>query len=88
VTTPKPKYTPAPRPWNEAQVAARLNRGVEWFRRSKALLEAQGFPQKDDLLNGWDSKAIEMWMDRRSRIELPANDAEGELLGAIHARAH
>lgn len=87
MTTPKPRYIPPPRAWNEAQVAARLNRGLEWFRKNRVTLEKDGFPRKDTLLDGWDSKAIDLWMDRRSGLVLAANDAENQLLGAIHARA-
>jgi len=84
----KPKFIPSPRPWNEYQVAARLNRGSEWFRVNRAALEAEGFPRKDRLLDGWDSKAIEAWLDRRSGLLTPVNDAESQALEAIRARAN
>ncbi len=86
----KPKFVPAPRPWNEYQVAARLNRGTEWFRVNRKALEAEGFPRKDPLLDGWDSKAIEVWLDRRSSLAIDAaHDAESQALEAIRrARAH
>lgn len=87
MTVPKPKHTPRPRPYNEFQVAARLNKGVKWFKDHQAMLEAQGFPKRDKLLGGWDSKAIEVWMDARSGLDLPANDAEAQALKALRARA-
>jgi len=81
---PKPQFTPTPRPWNEFQVASRLNRGVEWLRKSRAALEAEGFPRKDLLLDGWDSKAIETWLDRRSGLDdVPYNNAEAKALEAL-----
>lgn len=83
----KPKFTPAPRPWNEIQVAARLNRGPEWFRRHREALESQGFPKRDALFEAWDSVAIERWMDRRSGLDLPENQDEAAALKIIHARA-
>jgi hypothetical protein len=87
MTAPKPRYTPDPRYWNEFQVAARLDKGLQWFQRHKATLEAEGFPRKDSLLGGWDSKAIEMWMDERSGLDLPSNTAEAQALKALRARA-
>jgi hypothetical protein len=81
---PKPHFIPQPRPWNEFQVAARLNRGVEWLRKHRSALEQEGFPRKDPLLDGWDSKAIEEWLDRRSGLEAsPAINAEAQALEAI-----
>lgn len=88
MAAPKPRYTPSPRVWNEFQVASRLNHGLEWFRKNRSELEGKdGFPGKDNRLGGWDSKAIELWLDRRSGLDLPANNAEGELLRVIRARA-
>ena len=31
-------------------------------------MEAQGFPLYDDLLRGYDEKAVDLWLDRRSNI--------------------
>jgi len=82
----KPKFTPPPRSWNEYQVATRLNRGTEWFRSNRQRLESEGFPSRDTLLDGWDSKAIEAWMDRRSGLNESGNDAERKMLEAIRGR--
>ena len=87
MTAPKTKYAPDPRTWNEFQVAARLNRGLEWFRQHRVELERAGFPMKDKLLGGWDSKAIERWMDARSGLDLPESLAESQALQALRARA-
>ena len=83
----KPTFTPEPRNWNEHQVAARFNRGQEWFRLNRTRLEKAGFPKKDDLLGGWDADAIDRWWDERSGLLEPANDGEARLLEQIHARA-
>ncbi len=81
---PKPRFVPNPRPWNEFQVAARLNRGVEWFRKHRMTLEVEGFPRKDPLLDGWDSKAIEEWLDRRSGLSTSTLlNAETQALEAV-----
>jgi len=31
-------------------------------------MEAQGFPLYDDLLRGYDEKAVDLWLDRRANI--------------------
>lgn len=82
----KPTYIPVPRPFNEFQTAARLNRGVEWFRQNRARLKAEGFPDYDDLLGGWDSEAIDRWMDARSHIDLPATNYEAQALRVIRGK--
>lgn len=82
----KPKFIPSPRSWNEFQVATRLNRGTEWFRSNRKALEAEGFPSRDTLLDGWDSKAIEAWMDKRSGLGASINYAEHKMLEAVRGR--
>lgn len=82
----KPKHVPDPRTWNEFQVACRLNRGVEWFRQHREKLRLEGFPERDELLGGWDSTAIELWYNRRSGIGLPTNDAEVQALRFIRGK--
>lgn len=84
MTAAKPKYVPDPRTWNEFQVATRLNRTVKSFRDTREQLERMGFPKKDALLGGWDSKAIERWMDARAGIDLAANSDEAAALVAVH----
>lgn len=86
MTRRKPDFLPDPRAWNEFQVACRLNRGLRWFQENRVQLEKGGFPRKDDLLGGWDSKAIERWMDARSGLDLAANSDEAAALNAL-ARA-
>ena len=92
MTRRRPRHMPTPRIWNIEMVAARLNRGVDWFRRREPRLYKQGFPRIDTLLDGWDGEAIELWLDRRSGITDAATDEEldrrleafgnGELEGA------
>lgn len=87
MSTAKPKFVPSPRIWNEFQVATRLGRGVNWFADNREKLERIGFPKKDAVLGGWDSRLIEHWMDARSGLNLSANSAEAAALQALHARA-
>ena len=61
----KPKFQPEPRIFTADQVAARLGKGTTWFHEHLRQLSAQGFPNRDPLLKGWDSKAIEIWLDKR-----------------------
>lgn len=70
--TRKPKYVPDPRMWSAYQVACRLGFSVEQFRLKRPDLEAKGFPQHDDVLGGWDSVAIETWLDVRAGLRPPS----------------
>lgn len=40
------------------RVAQMLGRHPSWFRRRRAMLEAQGFPARDELLGGWHAEAV------------------------------
>jgi len=65
MTHSKPKFQPEPRIFTAVQVAARLGKGETWFYEHRRQLSAQGFPNRDPLLKGWDAKAIEIWLDKR-----------------------
>jgi len=39
-----------------------------WLRVHYPELCAHGFPRRDDLLDGWDLKAVDEWLDRRSKV--------------------
>lgn len=67
----KPEFVPEPRGWSSYQVACRLGHGEAWFREHRPLLEAEGFPRFDELIAGWDSAAIERWLDQRSGLLAP-----------------
>ena len=54
---------------SQKQVAALLDKPQAWFPKNRAKLEQEGFPPFDNLLEGWDVDAINLWIDRRSRIE-------------------
>ena len=86
MSRPKPQFTPDPRTWNEYQVACRFNKGVEWFRTHRRGLERAGFPLFDELVDGWDSRAIEAWFDRRSGLAAQSSQNEWEeAYGEDHA---
>jgi predicted DNA-binding transcriptional regulator AlpA len=76
------EFLPDPRLWTPEQVAMRLNRSVPWLYEHMPRLRQLGFPDKDAELGGWDSKAIETWIDRRSRIDTGSN-VEQQMLEAI-----
>ena len=44
------------------------------------MLEAQGFPRKNQLLDGWDSKAVELWLDRMAGINVKRDENGEELI--------
>ena len=68
VTRPRPSYVPTPRILDDYQTATRLGRALSWFKENRARLEAEGFPQRDDLLGGTDGDAVDHWLDRRSGL--------------------
>ena len=66
--------------WSQEEVAIRLHKTSEWFRRKRTMLEAQGFPHKNQLLDGWDSKAVELWLDRMAGINVKHDEDYEELI--------
>ena len=69
MSAPKAKFTPKPRYWTDAQVAARLNMSVSYFSEHKLQLYRAGMPQPDELFGGkTDAKALEAWCNRRSGL--------------------
>jgi hypothetical protein len=79
------KKLPDPRFWNYEQCAARLSKSVGWFRSHRVRLEQLGMPRRDDILQGWDSKAFEAWLDARSNILTDAM-IEDEIMNAIRGK--
>ena len=69
--------------WNQEEVLMRLHNTSEWFRRKRVQLETRGFPHKSDILDGWDSKAIERWLDQMAGLNQSRNDDEDDCLRAI-----
>lgn len=80
----KPAYTPNPRMLNIYQLAARLGMSESTFARKLPILEAKGFPRRNDLIGGWDGDAIELWLDVQSGIGSTADD--DKLMGTIYDR--
>ncbi len=68
---------PEPRILNAAQVAGRLRKKDSWFYAHRAELEKDGFPEKLNDLGGWDSAAIDAWLDRKSGL---AHAADPDLM--------
>lgn len=69
MTRAKKPYSPAPRIRNKIQIAARLGWSESTFDSRREQLEALGFPPRDELLSGWDTDAIEAWLDRRAGLD-------------------
>jgi hypothetical protein len=58
----------SPRIWSAAAVARRLGMSAGTFGKRLGELVSVGFPSRDPILRGWDSAAIERWLDHRSGI--------------------
>ena len=58
-----------------------MGRKISWFYEHREGLERDGFPVKDEILNGWDSHAIKHWLDDRGGIvkDRPDNELIREL---------
>ena len=65
---------PESRIWNAKQVSAFLGHGDQWFYENRKTLEMYKFPKRNELIGGWDSKAIMRWIDERSDLALPVFD--------------
>ena len=68
MTRHRPSYAPPPRNLDAFQAACRLGVSERWFKDNLTRLRAEGFPERDKLLGGWDAAAIDLWWDRRSGI--------------------
>lgn len=64
-----PSHIPDARIWQSEHIAARFGRSVAWFYTHRKRLEQLGFPQRDRDLGGWDSRAVEAWLDRRAGVD-------------------
>ena len=69
----RPRQIPDARIWGQEECAARLNKSVPWFYAHLPRLEQLGFPKKDNVLGGWDSKNIEVWLDHRAAYKTGAS---------------
>ena len=80
MTRPKPKFCPTPRIWSCFQTAIRLGMSPDIFKKRLPTLQEKGFPEKDELLGGYDADAIESWLDKRSNLDtVDGLDLEREL---------
>lgn len=50
-----------------------LDHGVSWLRDRLSKFEAMGFPKYDPILDGWDIKAVDLWIDGRSKLLSPSD---------------
>ena len=75
---PKPTFIPDPRFYTAYQVATLLGKSGTWFKTRRANLERRGFPKRNELIDGWDAKAIEHYCDLKSGIRQPVSNVETE----------
>ncbi|MBT6827393.1 MAG: hypothetical protein HOA60_14745 [Rhodospirillales bacterium] len=54
------------------------------FRSKRTKLEAKGFPNRIDDLDGTDGDAVERWIDMRSGIGTSVSENAQGLLGTIY----
>ena len=78
MTRPRPKYTPAPRVLGEYDLATLMGTCETALRERRPKLEAEGFPQVDELLGGTDTAAVHRWLDRRAGLSDVDPDKEIE----------
>lgn len=81
-----PPIMPDSRIWSHVQVAARLGRGSQWLYDNLPRLKQIGFPLKDRDLGGYDSHAVEAWLDRRAGIDANMG-VEAEMLEAARGKS-
>lgn len=63
---------------SEKWCAQRLGKSLDWFRRARAELEAEGFPHRDKLIGMTHKADVETWLSRRRVL---ADDAEAHTTG-------
>ncbi|WP_404379554.1 hypothetical protein [Caenispirillum salinarum] len=82
----KPRNTrPPSRFWTDEELASRLGKSPTWLRQNRRYLESQGMPRRDELF-GYDSVAIEHWLDVRAGLrEPPLEDETQKALELIRA---
>lgn len=60
---------------NHFQIGVLLGRSEGWVRKRMEEFEKTGFPLFDELLCGWDAKAIHQWIDGRSGLLASSGNA-------------
>lgn len=81
MTRARMKFEPEPRIWTQEQVCARLNMSATTF--AARLRSWPHFPARINHLGGWDSVAVERWLDQQSGfVETTSGmDARGKFGG-------
>lgn len=54
---------------SEAWCAQTFGKSLDWWRRNRAVLEADGFPSKDPLTKQTIKADVLAWINKRRRIE-------------------
>lgn len=69
------------------EVAERLGHSRPWFYAHRRRLEQLGFPQKDAELRGYDTIAVDNWLDRRANI-ISQSSVEEQMLEILNGKTH
>lgn len=65
---------------SKSEIAAKLGISMGTFNARRPQMEAEGFPGYDRLLGGYDVKAVDLWLDRRSNIAPASTSAADRAL--------
>ena len=68
-TRPRLHEVAPPRMVTQGELAWHFGLSVTAFAEKLPALEAEGFPRPDPLLNRYDLRAVDAWMDQRSFAE-------------------
>jgi hypothetical protein len=66
-----------PRGLTEADCARYLGRSVTWFQQHRDELRERGFPERLPLLDLYDRRAVDRWMDELGDPNCAARDWSG-----------
>jgi hypothetical protein len=61
----KRRFDLPPRGMTDADVAGYLNRSLTWFMQHKAELIAAGFPSKLPIIDLYDLRQVDAWLDKQ-----------------------
>lgn len=81
------KFMPPVRIWGWRQIAEHFGCSVPTFKLRYPRLVQLGMPHFDEAISGFDSKAIEAWLDRRAALDSNVG-IEAEMLEAARGKDH
>jgi hypothetical protein len=75
---------PPRRGMTDADCAAYLGRSQTWLAEHRAKLEAASFPPKLPLIENYDRKAIDAWLDQQGRLDAALHGFEDAWMKAAN----